>query len=259
MILTTVGDQALKAAIRRAARPDEDVVFDAPGLVGALEFGYPRLAVQRRGEFPLMGTDGPVPPVFLGEAALRQWRSSWRECGRPLGWVDFLAERLGPALRGSWQPSHVDLALRDLSHLAGRALPPALVGMARRTLEFPRAYVDGVALEALTGLSTGALKARFRRRELPSPFSYLRWLRCLAIGAVLRDGCSVADAARRLGWANSGNLCRHVVTTAGCPPSALAEDGAWETLLVRFTGEFLSSEALERWDSLDDLFLRGVA
>jgi AraC-like DNA-binding protein len=159
---------------------------------------------------------------------------------------------VGEGRRIAW----IDLVLRDLSRAIGHPLPPALVGLVRRVLEYPSGYVDMGALEALTGLSVGALKARFRRRGMPSPFSYLRWLRCFAVASRLQHGANVADAARRLGWTSTGNLCRYIYTTTGHAPSALGADGAWEMLVAAFATKHLGPVALDAWEGLDDLFLR---
>jgi AraC-like DNA-binding protein len=258
MIVTSVRDSTLCAAIRRAARADEDVVARPGALVEAVQFGFPRLVVQRAGELRIEGADGPLATVELSAVTVGSWRESWRREVIPRHWVEHAAAQLAVHLAEPG-PVFVDETLRDLSRLAGRALPPSLTGLARRVLEFPSAYVDIGALARLTGLSAGALKARFRRRGLPSPFSYLRWLRCLAVAALLQEGRSVTGTAWRLGWTNSGNLCRHVATTVGGTPSALARDGAWETLLVRFSTELLAAPALDEWDELGALFRDQVA
>lgn len=256
MVLSTIEDQVLRRALVRAARPDEEVVADLERIVLALEFGFPRLAVQWSGEGVLGGADGPVPPVYLRRDALDLWRHEWRREQVPVPFVAFLAERLRSELRNGSAPNRIDRTLRDLQRIGGGPLPDALLGLARRVLEFPAAYVDGRGLEQLTGLTAGALKGRFRRRGLPSPFSYLRWLRCLAVASLIGDGHSVADTARRLGWANTGNLCRLVATTLGRQPSELASEGAWEELLLGFADLHLGATSVEAWHGMEPLFLR---
>ena len=259
MIVSSVQDRTLQAAVRMAARPDEDVVVQAAQMADALRFAYPRLAVQRPGQPVLEGADGPVPAIYLSPAAVLRWQARWRTGAVPCTWVEFVARQLTPAMRMSWCSTGVDGTLRDLSRAAGRTLPASLVGLMRRVLEFPNAYIDLASLGPVTGLSAGALKARFRRRHLPSPHSYLRLLRCLAAAAVIRQGTSVASTARRLGWTTSGNLCRDVSATLGRAPSSLAEAGEWETVLAGFARTHLTPEALEAWDALDGLFLARVA
>lgn len=256
MIVTRVSDRFLEAAIRRVARPDEDVISDTRDRADALRHGFPRLAVQDAEHPRLEGPDGPLPSVYVRAAQMRRWRESWQASGTPPSWVEFAAAELGPAVGEGRCVAWIDAALRDLSRAVGRPLPPALVGLARRVLEYPSGYVDMGDLGALTGLSVGALKARFRRRGLPSPFSYLRWLRCIAVASRLQQGANVADAARRLGWTSTGNLCRYVYTTTGHAPSALGVDGAWEMILASFATKHLDPVALDAWEGLDDLFLR---
>lgn len=257
MVLSTIEDQVLRRALARAARPDEEVVAGLDRIVRALEFGFPRIAVQWKGEAVLDDADGrPVPQVGVRRDALAQWRHEWGRERVPVPFGSFVAERFRLELRTGHEPNHVDRTLRDLQRLGGGPLPDALRGLARRVLEFPAAYVDGRGLEELTGLTSGALKERFRRRALPSPFSYLRWLRCLAVASLMREGLSVADTARRLGWANTGNLCRLVLTTVGHPPSEFAKDGAWEELLVGFVEGHMEAGVSEGWNGMESLFLR---
>ncbi len=256
MVLSTIEDLLLRRALARAARPDEDVVAELERLVFALEFGFPRIAVQWSGEPLLSGADGLVPSVFLRRDALDRWRHEWKREQVPQPFLEFLAGRLRLELREGRAPLHIDRTLRELQRVSGHALPDALQGLARRVLELPAAYVDGRGLEELTGLSTGALKQRFRRRDLPSPFSYLRWLRCLAVASLIGSGYTVADTARRLGWANTGNLCRLVATTVDRQPSELALEGAWEELLVAFAESHLTADDVEAWEGLEPLFLR---
>jgi len=66
----------------------------------------------------------------------------------------------------------------------------------RRILEFPTHYHDLHAKARASHLSRGALKARFRRRGLESPYTYLRWFRMMAVSYLLSDReVTVAQAA----------------------------------------------------------------
>ncbi len=70
------------------------------------------------------------------------------------------------------------------------------------------------------GLTRGALKARFRRRGLPSPYAYIRWLRIIACAHLLSDGTiTVARTARRFGYTSAGNLCRTMTSLTGLTPT----------------------------------------
>jgi AraC-like DNA-binding protein len=263
MIVAPHADAALAGALRLTARPDEDVVVGPDDAFLAVRYGFPRLAVLLDGrgsdEFR-SGGNGEVPVLPLATGELHDWREAWRRGGLPWPWARFLAHRLAPSVALHERPRWVDHTLRDLAALASRPLPPSLSGMGRRVLEHPAAYADLGGLEGLTGLSAGAMKARFRRRSLMSPFSYLRWFRALAAAHVLTlPGVSVLSTAQRLGWTSSGNLFRHVQTTCGLSPSEVRRPGARERLLVHFARAHLSDEALAAWDSLEDLFLRRTA
>jgi AraC-like DNA-binding protein len=134
----------------------------------------------------------------------------------------------------------------------GRGLPPALQSFLRRVLEDPSGYSDLQAVQARAGISAGALKGRFRRRDLPSPFDYLRWGRVLAASHLLKNPKrSVATTARLLGMGTSGNLCRYVLTTTGLSPGHFRTPGGRETLNLAFRWRLLALEALHEWDTLE--------
>jgi AraC-like DNA-binding protein len=259
MIVAPHADPALAGALRLAARPDEDVVIGPDAALMAVCYGFPRLAVildGRGGKDFRAGANGEVPVLGLATHELLDWREAWRRGGLPWPWTRFLAHRLAPSIALHGRPRWVDRTLRDLAALASRPLPPSLGGMGRRVLEHPAAYGDLGGLEGLTGLTPGAMKARFRRRGLISPFSYLRWFRALAASHVLAlPGVTVLTTAQRLGWTSSGNLFRHVQSTCGLSPSEIRRPGARERLLVRFASGHLTDRALAGWDSLDELFL----
>jgi AraC-like DNA-binding protein len=112
----------------------------------------------------------------------------------------------------------------------------------------------------LTGCSRDALKARFRRRDLPSPSRYLRWLRTVAVGYALgEDGATTASVAYRFGYSSGGNLCRSVHGLVGHTTLELRQPVARSRLLLRFAGELLDEEQLAGWRALEELFVRKAA
>ena len=136
----------------------------------------------------------------------------------------------------------------------------AFRGFARRVLEFPRHYSSVEVVGGTRGLTSGALKARFRRRGLPSPAVYLRWLRLLAAARVLSDPReTILSASFRMGFASDGNFCRWVQATSGLSPSSLREWNGRLFVLVRLAEECLSPSSLESWPRLDEVFLSEVA
>jgi AraC-like DNA-binding protein len=104
------------------------------------------------------------------------------------------------------------------------------------------------------------LKARFRRRELPTPSTYLRWFRLLAVANHLADPeVTVAVAARRHGYTSDGNLCRALKNVAEMTPTELRTASGRQRLLVDFTRACLMPDHLEGWASFDELFRRRAA
>jgi AraC-like DNA-binding protein len=127
-------------------------------------------------------------------------------------------------------------------------------------LEFPSRYRTLHDVADCCDMSRGALKARFRRRGLPSPYTYLRWLRVLAVAEVLSDrDVTVARAAYQLGFTSAGNLCRLIDQLADTTTTELRTVHGWRRLVVRFAWVHLSPEALAAWATLTDLFERRAA
>jgi AraC-like DNA-binding protein len=154
----------------------------------------------------------------------------------------------------------VEGVFSDLTHTVGRRLPSNLRGFSRRILEFPIRYSSLAEVGQAFGISAGALKARFRRRGLPSPSRYLRWFRLLAAARVLSDPYETTlSASYRLGFASDGNFCRWIQAHSGVTPSALRNWNGRLLLLVRLAEDCLSNGALDEWESFGDLFLRKVA
>lgn len=268
MILAFVTDPFLRAVVRRAALPDEDVYWTPADVQEAVRRGFPRLGVRALHDpHPLgdprkvIGTS--VPLLTLAPATLEAWRDSHRLVGFAVRRVDDHGRRLRSLMAdaaGSGSGRWVNALFRDLTAAAGRSLPGSLRGMGRRILEFPSRYTDLHAMAELSGISRGALKARFRRRGLPSPYTYLRWFRVLAAVHVLEDGePTTEEAAYRVGLHSSGNFCRYVQEVSGCTPTELRQPVARIRTLTGFVEECLGPSELEAWEGLHDLFLADVA
>lgn len=263
MILGLLSDPSLGTALRRAASPEEDVLLGEAALSVRLSQVFPRLLVYddegRDQAFRLLEGSG-LPTLDLGRRLIGRWDEERRARGVLQSRADYASVRLLPLLRQGRRPGWVDLAFRDLSRAAGAPLPPPFRGFARRVMEFPSRYDDLHEVGLLTGLSRGALKARFRRRGLASPYVYVRWLRCLAAAHVLRDpGVTTLQASHRLGFTTDGNFCRTILGTTGVTPTLLRSRAGWHRLVTAFAYRYLEAEALDGWSSLDELFLRRVA
>ena len=260
MIVAPLSDPRLLSSVRRAARPDEDVIT---GVLAAEAFrhGFPRAAIWSgrgpHGHLPIPSSSR-LAVLGLDTGLLNSWEEDRRWGGPevPPERTEYVAFRIRVWLRTQGTgPTWVDLCLRDMTRAVGRALPLPFRGMARRVLEFPAHYPDLGPVAGTVGLSTGALKARFRRRGLASPHAYLRWLRSLAVAEVLSDpNVTTIGAAHRLGMSSGGNLCRTVLDTTGVRPTDLRHPGARVGLLLSMVEHLLSREALAAWDDLDGLF-----
>jgi transcriptional regulator GlxA family with amidase domain len=154
----------------------------------------------------------------------------------------------------------VDGAFADLVLILGRGLPPDFKGFARRVMEYPARYSSLPDLGHFLDLSDGALKARFRRRGLPSPSTYLRWFRLISAARLLSDpNETTLTVSFRLGFTSDGNFCRWVQTTSGYPPTALRGREGRMMLLFRLASEGFPPGAMETWREMGGVFLRNVA
>jgi len=260
MIVARVTDPLLRKALSAASHPEEEVVFEAGLAADALAFGYPRLFV-RADAYLATTTPASVPVLDLDDVLLARWEAERRMDELPLPRLDFLTRRLTSLIgRSTEEASWVDAALADLSRAAGARLPRPLRTFARRVLEFPARYTSLHTLSKTCGLTRGALKARFRRRGLDSPYTYLRWLRIIAVAKVLSDrSVTVAAAASRLGFTSDGNLCRMMASLTRLTPTEVRTVRGWNTLLISFAWQHLTPEDLDAWAGLDGLFERRVA
>ena len=264
MIVANLKDPILRSAVSQAANPDEDVILD-PGLaLEAMEFGYPRLVIQAAAgdaQHPFLALEGNIPTLVLTRTTRARWEAERRTEAPSMTTVHFLAGRLRTliaqdAVSASW----VDRTLGELGRAVGSPLPMGLRAFGRRILEFPSHYNDLSPLAVSCGVTRGALKARFRRRDLPSPYTYLRWFRMIASAYVLSDRrITVAQAATRLGFTSDGNLCRSMMSLTGMTPTEARTFRGWTRLLISFAWTYLGTESREAWDDLEDLFVRRVA
>lgn len=264
MIIVHVTDPPLRTALRRAAHVEEDVITDSALAAEALLLGFPRLVITTPADMnrlPLTGSLSAVPMIEIQPATLARWESERRAFAVPPGRVDFLMSRVEGLLeKQSGDATWVDRTLGDMSRAAGSGLPMPLRAFARRVLEFPSHYADLHTMAGACNLSRGALKARFRRRGLPSPYAYIRWLRVLACAHLLADRTvTVASAARRLGYTSAGNLCRTMISLTAVTPTEARTLRGWNRLLLCFAWEYLRADALASWRDLDDLFVRRAA
>jgi AraC-like DNA-binding protein len=266
MIVGLCSDPILRAALRRTAHPEEDVFLDERLAGFALELGFPRVVVYMPEDgHPLVRRlpqlDTGVRTVAITHATLRAWEFRRRTHEVPPPRVEHTATQLAELLaRDSWAPTRIDRALAELSRAAGSRLPAPLRSVARRVMEFPVHYADLHGLAEASRMSRGALKARFRRRGLPSPSVYVRWFRVMAASQLLADReVTTIEAAHRLGFTTGGNLCRAITSATGLTSSEIRSVQGWNRLLVSFAWRYLGKDALAQWETLNDLFLREAA
>jgi AraC-like DNA-binding protein len=264
MIIANVEDSVLRAAVRHAARPDEDVIVDPALAMEAMESGYPRMMIQVASESvarPFLTLEGNIPTLTVTRATLARWEAERKAEAPEAGRACFFGGRLRSLVeREATTAFWVDRTLGELGRAVGAPLPRTLRAFGRRVLEFPSHYVDLSPLAEACGVSRGALKARFRRRDLPSPYAYLRWFRMIACAYVLSDReVTIAHAARRLGFTSDGNLCRAMRSLTGMTPTEARSLQGWTRLLITFAWTHLDAGSRDAWEELEDLFIRRVA
>ncbi|MBT8395570.1 MAG: AraC family transcriptional regulator, partial [Gemmatimonadetes bacterium] len=232
----------------------------------ALRFGYPRLLVcraedQRKLRRRLPACEPPVPVLAMGEPTLRTWEDAWEADGLAHSRIDDSALRLRALMeKAAVESDWVDGVYSDLTQAVGRGLPGELRGFSRRILESPFRYSSLSSLAEVFAISPGALKARFRRRRLPSPSRYMRWFRLLSAARILSDPRETTlTASYRLGFASDGNFCRWVRATSGLTPSAIRGWNGRLLLLTRMAEDCLHPRSLDAWELFGGLFLRQVA
>jgi AraC-like DNA-binding protein len=251
MLLAPLRNRDLESVVRAVARPGEQVVVSPASVVPAALLGFPRGAV-------VWDRYDPVMRVFreVGVPTLDLSRTGWTE--RMAGASPEERTRVfGGILQSVASPdSWVDKLFSELERAAGCGLPRAFRVFARRPLEYPRQHQFTGRLATCFGLTRGALKQRFARHGVPSPGSYLRWLRVFAAAHVLRPATvTTAQAAHRLGYTSSGSLCRAMQTLGGLRTAQLRKPEAWTALLLRFTSGHLGPQQLAGWEGLEALFI----
>jgi len=260
MIVARISDPLLRKALACATHSEEDLIAEAGLVDDAIQSGFPRLLVRADGS---VGTKAPrwLPVIDLDDVLLERWEAERRSEELPEPRLDFLTRRLrGLIERSAHEGTWVDSALADLTRAAGARLPLPLRAFARRILEFPLHYTTLHPVAKGCGLTRGALKARFRRRGLESPYTYLRWFRTIAVAQLLSDRTvTVAQAAARLGFTSDGNLCRMMASLTRLTPTDVRTVRGWNTLLISFAWQHLTPDALDAWAGLDGLFERRVA
>jgi AraC-like DNA-binding protein len=248
MILALVDDSEWLEALAEAARRDEDVRHGAAEVRIALGSATPRalvvegddLETPTRRRARAMGLPVIELPRFAAGEGRRERRVAWLRmslAGTPATWVDRV--------------------LADCERAVGGPLPRPFRTLARRGLEDPMRFQSIEAVGPELGVTPGALRARFRRRGLPSPFWYLRWFRLLAVARLLRER---RETTARIAWTmafhSSGNLARFTRAVCGRRPSELRAVGTQAELLLRFVAEGLRDGQLRAWSSFDDAFER---
>ena len=265
MILAPLSDPALRAAVRRAALPEEDVFHSMDEIQRALQLGFPRLLIHQLEDRFLQreihSWEPKVPILALTRSTLKSWDSDWQAQGLAVSRIDDSALRLRKLMQqASTGPTWVEGVFADLTLMVGRGLPPNLRGFARRVMEYPARYSSLSDLNGVTGISTGALKARFRRRNLPSPVTYLRWFRLAAAVRCLSElGQTTLTASYRMGFSSDGNFCRWIQSTSQLPPSAFRVGDGRMHLLFSLVRDCFPANSIEAWGTLGGLFLRDVA
>ena len=260
MIVVQAHDSSLRKAAVRAANAEEDVILEGRLLHSALEYGFPRLLVREGGPRPGYGPVD-IPILEIDEAKRRRWESERLGEELPRTRLDHLTQQLALEFaRVGWSDSWADRALADLSRAAGARLPGSLRSFGRRIMEYPVHYTTLFPLADACGTTRGALKARFRRRGVPTPSTYLRWFRLLAVAEVLSERqVTVADAARRCGFTSDGNLCRMMGKVTSMTPTQVRSPQGRRALLLAFVWKHLQPDDLEGWAALDDIFDHRVA
>lgn len=262
MIVAYVSDPYLRSVVQQAAHPEEDVVLDPELAADAIEWGFPRLVVYSDAAGgPLIGVGPDLPTFVLDRRLLGIWETERRAERHVEPRLEYLTNKVRAVIdKQAHEASWVDRALADLSRAAGMPLPPALRSFGRRILEFPTHYTDLHSMADVCDTTRGALKARFRRRGLESPYTYLRWFRMMAVAYMLSDrSVTVATAAHRLGFTSDGNLCRSMTSLTGLTPTEVRTLHGWNRLLINFAWRYLAGPSIEAWKEMNELFEREVA
>ncbi len=263
MILAPIKDRSLLRAVRQASLPVEDVFVETEDILRALRAGFPRLSIlesESDEAVPrlIRGIGSTLPILEVAPFDLRNLRDSTTPVVTRQ--VDLDLVRLRRLIEQEARPmGWVEGLLRDLGSVAGRPLPLEFRALARRVLEFPSRYVRTEEIAATVGLTPGAMKARFRRCGLPSPFAYTLRLRALGACELLSwHETTTTSVAYQMGYSSSGNFCRAFLMLTGLRPSVGATVEGRLAVTTSFASELLRAEQLEKWDRLGPLFVRAA-
>jgi len=263
MILAPINDPSLRQAVRRASLPVEDVFVGTEDIVRALRVGFPRISILESESDEAMprlirSVGSKLPILEIAPLDLQKLRGSAAPVATRQ--IDVDPVRLRRMINQVARPmTWLDGLLRDLGGLAGRPLPLEFRALARRVLEFPSYYARTEEAAVAVGLTPGAMKARFRRLGLPSPFAYTLRLRALCACELLaRPEMTTASVAYTMGYSSSGNFCRAFRMLTGLKPSSGATVQGRLAVTTSFAKELLQAEQLEKWDSLGPLFVRAA-
>lgn len=263
MILAPVKDPSLLRAVRRASLPVEDVFVEAEDILRALRGGFPRVSILEAGSDEMVarlirGIGSKLPILEIAPVDLRNLRGSTVPVVTQQ--IDVDPVRLRRMIEQVARPmSWVEGLLRDLGQVAGRPLPLELRALARRVLEFPSRYARTKKVAGTVGLTPGAMKGRFRRLGLPSPYAYTVRLRALCACELLaRKEATTTSVAYHMGYSSSGNFCRAFLMLTGLKPSVGGTLQGRLAVTTSFAAELLRAEQLEKWDDLGPLFVRAA-
>lgn len=263
MIVAPVKDPFLVGAVRRASLPVEDVFVETEDVLRALRAGFPRVSILESESDDavarvIRGIGPKLPILEIAPLDLRKLRGSTTPVLTQQ--VDVDPVRLRHLIEQVARPvSWVEGLLRDLGTVAGRPLPLEFRALARRVLEFPSRYARTKEVAGAVGLTPGAMKARFRRLGLPSPFAYTVRLRALCACELLaRQEMTTTSVAYQMGYSSSGNFCRAFLMLTGMKPSHGATVQGRLAVTTSFGAELLRAEQLEKWDGLGPLFVRAA-
>ncbi len=263
MILAPIKDPSLLRAVRRASLPVEDVFVESEDILKALRAGFPRVSILESESDEMVARlirsiGRELPILEVARLDLRNLRGSTTTVVTRQ--IDIDPVRLRRMIEQVARPmSWVDGLLRDLGRVAGRPLPLELRALARRVLEFPSQYALTEGVAGNVRLTPGAMKARFRRRGLPSPFAYTVRLRALCACELLaRQEMTTTSVAYHMGYSSSGNFCRAFLKLTGLRPSVGTTVQGRLAVITSFAAELLRAEQLEKWDDLGPLFVRAA-
>lgn len=166
------------------------------------------------------------PPVRLGAALLGQlkgWKARWQRVMRARPSERHMTPTVTvPATEA------IGLAADLLRALAAAEATPEGDGAARRVVARAREVagasrrrdLSAKELASALGISRKHLSWAFAACGLPGPYHWLREQRMLAAAGLLREGRSVAETARALGFADASAFSRGFAAVHGATPSA---------------------------------------